>query len=619
MSDLPISFLNLQTTKRVPPSLRGTIYESMIEAVSEELALFRQQVREQKTSFYDVDTMSLDRLIEISKTFGVPFITSVKSDIDFLREEIRAIPFKIYYKGTPTLYKSFFYAVDRFGEMFIYTYQADIDSIVRSMQSPFEEASQTPSYLPFKHLSKGDFSGKLEEWVKLDSGLYLDAEDAFTSTWTLDTSSSEISTNHIGLEYFIDRIIKRIDIDKETGLEIENEYLMTSGYLEYLSQSIEFARRTKEVPHIGSQLSIQTDITGFCNSNGMPSSDPDYDETLVEYSIPSLKLKVAARSDLFDIINSTYDISHIEFGIETQPIPSIQNPVPFPIELKRPVCKNPVTFKNHLETNIYLGAIGEYLGQSLNGFKILNTTDFDGIKQNFDFNLPFAPIQRGNIILEFIVPPEDEFSTEKHLSIEDDRRGSFLSPYGSGTIDYKTGECHLATKFDYTQVESINPEIDPNLPDPTEGRTHFIHTLACEESVVKDKVWLTFTVGEGIDQRTYIVNDDGNGYFAHSVIESGTIDYDNRIIDIVFKTPLADLSEKPFNCKYSFHVDYTLPEGSILLASYYFTQQSVPITEAGFLNSAGQLLCYATFPPFEFSSTAHHLNLMILIQKPENS
>ena len=595
---------DLKTIKRFPPSLRGTIYESMLEAVSEELSIWRDSIHEQKTSFYDVDSMSLERLTEICGTFGVPFVTSVKSDMTFLREEVRSIPFKIYYKGTPTLYKSFFYAIDRYGEMFIYVYRADIKNIMRSMLEPFDDAFLTPPNLPFRHRSRGDFSGSIEDWLTLDSGLFLDAGDAL---WRLDTSATEISTNHIGLEYFIDRIITRKDKDPVTGMETINDYLMTKEYLDYINQSMEFARRTKEVPHIGSQLSIQTDVSGLCNF-----FDPDS-----EYTIPSLKLKAVTRPDFFDLVSTPHDITHIEFGVKKRNVPSVQNPdVDFPDDLASKVCSVPVLFKNQLNDAHFIGAIGEYLGQSLNGFKVLEGSAFNGNLQTFDFELPFAPIQRGNIKLEFRLP------TGEILPITDDFRGSFISLNGSGTIDYKTGACHLTTKFNYSQVDNMEPGIQSET-ELANKRKHCIYTLPNGASVVPGSAWITFTIGEGASQRTYMVNDTPNpgvnptcGTFSHSFVKHGIIDYSTKMIDITFVSALVESTVKPFTCKYCFPIDYTLPAGTILLASYFFTQQSILITEAGFRDKDGVLLNYATFPPFEFNSTAYHLDLMILVKKP---
>jgi len=604
LEDLPVPLKDLKTNKRFPPSLRGTIYESMLEAVSEELSAWRDAIREQKTSFYDVDKMSLARLIEISGTFQVPFITTVKSDMAFLREEVRSIPFKIFYKGTPTLYKSFFYAVDRYGEMFIYVFRADVNNIMRSMLDPFDDAFLTPPNLPFRHRSRGDFGGSIEDWLELDTGLVLDAGDAM---WRLDISTAEVSTNHIGLEYFIDRIITRVDVDSSTGIETANEYLMTREYLEYINQNMEFGRRTKEVPHIGSQLSVQTAADGLCNSYD-PSS---------EYSVPSLKLKAVARPDFFSLINSAHDITHVEFGIGKQELASVQNPgTAFPENLQSVVCTIPVLFKDQLENAQFSGAVGEYLGQSLNGFQILDGTYFDGAAQDFTFTLPFAPIQRGNIALELRLPSGES------LLIQDDHRGLFTSVHGSGTIDYKTGLCNLTTKFDFTQTDSMEPVLQPGEPDPTQGRTRFVHTLSGGESTTPGSVWLTFTIGEEADQLTFMVNDlplsNLTGTFNHPLIKESVIDYSTKEIDITFNLPLVDPAVRPFVARYSFPVDYFLPEGTVLLASYFFTQQSIFITEAGFRSKDGILLNYATFPPFEFNTTSNHLSFMILVKKLED-
>ena len=606
MEELLVPSKDLKTTKRFPPSLRGTIYESMLEAVSEELSVWRDQIFEQKTSFYNVDKMSLERLIEISGTFQVPFMTDVKSDLTFLQEEVRSIPFKIYYKGTPTLYKSFFYAINRYGEMFIYVYRADINNIMRSMLAPYEEAFLTPPNLPFRHRSRGDFSGSVEDWLKLDSDLFLDAGDAL---WKLDTSTAEVSTNHIGLEYFVDRVISRKDFDPITGIEKENDYLMTREYLDYINRNMEFGRRAKEVPHIGSQLSIQAEASGLCNS---------YDPTS-EYTIPSLKLKAVVHKDFFSLVNSGYDITHVEFGIGSQKVASVENQnVPFPTKLNSRVCTIPVLFKDMLTDGHFVGAIGEYLGQSLSSFEILDESHFNGVDQNFDFVLPFAPIQRGNVTVEFRLPSGES------LFVSDDRRGDFLSIHGRGTIDYKTGECFITTKFDFTQIDSMEPVLEPGQPDTTEGRTHFTHTLEGGTTINPESVWLTFTTGKDADQRTFMVNDTPNdaktiGTFIHPSIKQGTINYSTKTVEIFFKNPLVPEDIKPFTCRYSFLIDYVLPQGTVLLASYFFTQQSIFITEAGFRSKDGVLLNYATFPPLEFNSTAYHLAFMFLVQKAEET
>jgi len=486
------SVKDLHTTKRFPFSLRKTFYETMLEAVSEELAEWRDLIRQQKVSLYDVDKMDVNQLIQISQLLGVPFITLPESDDDYIKEEVKSIAFKIRYKGTPVLYKSFFYAANYHGEVFIYNYFSNIDELVKSMEPPFLYAASTPANLPFRFASKNDFSGNIKQLLQLDKGLRLDKsaqEDAEENNekrvWHLDSVLIAASTNHIGLEYFIDKTIKKEGMG--------GEYLMTNEYLEYLSKSMDFARRVKEVVHIGSQLSVQTDTSGLCNS-----FDPSR-----EYTIPLLKLKAVTHPLFFDLVKSCSEITQIEFGIGSQKVASAENKkVPFPNELANRVYSHQIPFKYQFNNENYMGAVSEYVGQALNNFKVLDGAKFNGVKDEFEFCLPFSPLREGSVTLEFRLP-----SGITH-SITDDHHGNFSSVYGKGFIDYETGACKF-TSFE----------------------------------------------------------------------------------------------------------DYLLPVGTVLLASYFFTLQSVNITEVGFRNKNNILVHYATFPPFEFASNAYHLSYLFLVKK----
>jgi hypothetical protein len=587
---------NLHTVKRIPPAIRGTVYEAMLQAVSEELAIWREGIREVKETFYDVDLVGVDRLTALANEFGVPFITTVKGDLDWLREEVRSIPFKIFYKGTVTLYRSFLSAVDRIGEVFVYTYREDLGGISRSMTLPFDEAFVTPPNKPFVHKSKGDFSGTIKSWISLDDGYSLDAGE---SMWRLDTSSSEISTNHVGVEYWIDRIIQREKLEgSQTVLE---ELLMTKEYLDYMSESMDFGRRTKEVPHIGSQLSVQTDLTGFFNS-----FDPS-----MGYSVPDLKLKIAARPDLLDHSPTAYDIEYAEFGSGGHELASVNNPgVPFPADLQYRVARTPVLFRDHYSNNDYIGAEGEYLGQTIQEIKILSGIQwFDGLNKNFKFTLPIVPAQKGNMVFEFVLPESEGGIV---YQIKDDKRGGLLSPHGKGAIDYDTGEGTLTTDFEYNVSETITEQ-----PEGEDDRKHFVQELAqgTQAVLTPGSVTLSFMTGDGVNQKMYLAWDDGNGHFAHPQIASGTVDYFSRIVDITFKSPIADPSIKPFKCGYSYRVNFALPKGTELWTSYYFTRQTVSITEAGFRSRDGTLIIYATFPPIEFSSNKYHCSFLALVRR----
>jgi hypothetical protein len=587
---------DLHTIKRIPPAIRGTIYEAMLLAVSEELAVWRAGMGEIKTSFYDIDLSDRERLTALANEFGVSFVTTVKNDLTWLREEVRAIPFKIFFKGTTTLYASFIAAVDRQGEIFVYTYREDLGGISRSMLSPLSEAEITPQNKPFRHRSRSDFSGTIKTWISLDDNYSLDAGE---SLWRLDTSSSEISTNHVGIEYWVDRIIQREKIER-SRVVIE-ELLMTKEYLDYMSTCMEFGRRTKEVPHIGSQLSVQTDLTGLFNS-----FDPSMD-----YSVPELKLKIAARPDSLDHIPSIYDIEYAEFGVGSRDFASVQNPnVPFPTDLQYRVAKVPVLFRDHYSSYAHIGAEGEYLGQTVQEIRLLSGIQwFNGVNKNFEFTLPITPAQKGNMVFEFRVPEGD---TTLLYQVNDDKRGNLLSQYGKGVINYDTGEGNLTTDFEYNTFELITEQ-----PAGGDDGKHFVQELVPDSQIAltPGSLTLTFMIGEGVNRKMYLAQDDSEGNFVHPQIQDGTIDYSTRILDITFKSPIVDPAVKPFKCSYSYRVNFSFPEGTELWESHYFTQKTVLITEAGFRSRDGTLIIYATFPPIEFSSNNYHFNFLALIKR----
>jgi len=570
---------DLYTEKRIPPVLKGTIYQTFLEAIAEEISLFRDQMYQQKTSFYDPEKMEKERLIQISENFGVPFSTVVRDDLDFLRQEVNNIGFKLFYKGTPTLYKSFFLSIDRIGQMFIYTYSSASNYLQRSMKDPCDSAASTDKNLPFLFKSKNDFSGVVKDFLTLDSGFILDDSPAFK----LDTSNSKISSNHIGLEYFIDRIIRKNNKD----------YLMTDEYLLFLSENINWGRRCKEVPHIGSQLSIQTDLSGKINF-----LFPDQ-----EFSVPSLKTNVVASPNLLDYISSQYDITEARFGIGSKILPSVQNPdIPFPTDLESTVAVMSVNSSDTYENESYVGATGEYIGQEIRQLKIKD--DFSGSETHFNFTLPLAPIRKGNVCLSI-----KQHGLADPLYVLDDKKGIFKSNKMLGSIDYETGNCTLDTDFEYDTsyvVSDAFSEEDPGL---------WAYVVDKDETdLTPGSVKITFTMGEGSSKKTYTVADDGEGHFQSSpVIVASEINYESGEIQIRFTQTLS--KDSSIENKYSYHVSWKPEAEDILYASYFFVLNSIEITELGFFNTKGDLLVYATFPPLQFSSTEFHCNFTILVDK----
>jgi hypothetical protein len=583
----------LRTEKRLPPSLRGTIYEIMVKAIAEEIWEYRQAVKQQKQSFWDAATMDRERLIQISKTSNVPFTASLDETEEFVRQEILAIPFKIKYKGTATLYKSFFLAAGRIGQVFIYYYQSASHAIIRSAKNPVADILIIPPGETFLYESENDFSGFVENALKLDSNLRLDIETGGV-LWTLDTNDNQITINHIGLEFYIDRIIRKtVSTDEGT---FEREFLMTNEYLNFIRINAEYGRRAKEVPHVGSQLSIQTDLSGTFDS--FTPGEP--------YTLPAVKVKAATRADTMSLVESVDDLTYMEFGTGSQPLPSslTDDGTEFPTGLASRVSRVETIYKERFETDRSIGVVGKYVGQQINRYTLLAAAN--GVDKEFHFFMPYKPIRRGNVKIVI------EMEGVPSKIITDDRVGNLVGDFGRGTINYNTGEISLTTAFTNTSAEV--PAVPPDYNDLLEpNKTHYEFYLP-NRDLTPGSITASFHVGNGEDERIIVVGDNGAGALqSNPNIVSSVINYETGFFNIEFAVPLTPGS--PFEVIATHPVDYTLPAGAEIIADYYFTQSTINITEAGLFNAMGDMICYATFPPFEFSSVEHHLNLLFAFRK----
>lgn len=576
----------LRIEKRVPPSLKGTIYEDMAVAVAEELYDYRQNVKKVKRSLWDVSEMDKGRIIQISKTFDVPFTVSLDGTDEFARQEILAIPFKIKFKGTATLYKSFFLATKRVGQIFIYYFQSASNALIRYAKDPIVNLLVIPPGKTFAYLSSNDFSGFVEDQLHLDAGLRLDVGDPL---WVLDTKNSQITSNHIGLEYVIDRVIKK------TSNGAEKEYLMTAEYLNFISVNMEYGRRAKEVPHVGSQLNVQTDLSGTFDSFSPGGS----------YTMPDIKVRAATRKDALSLIESVDDLTRVEFGVGKRPLPSAVpgDSTPFPDSLAQRVSMAETVYSERFENAKSMGVVGQCIGQQINRY----TAHWTGEGENeFRFTLPFKPIRRGNV--RFII----SHSSMPSKIVTDDQVGGLSGDYGHGTIDYNTGEIFLTTKFDNKTVE--RPLVPPEYDDEDEPEKTWYDVQLKAGNIVPGSLILTFHVGDGDGERIVMIHDAGDGKFLpNQNVASSSINYETGHFNVEFVKPLTPGSA--FDVSLVYPVDYVLPAGSEIIAEYYFTQATVEITEAGLFNDKGDLISYATFPPFEFTATDNHLNVFFAFRK----
>lgn len=583
----------LRLQMKLPPSLRNDFWGEMIDAIDVEFQLMRTEVFLKKT-MYDLDNMTDDQLMEINNLLGVIFDATVNSTTEFIKREVEAIPFKIKYKATAKLYTSFPKSLGRVGQMFIYFYKNSSNAIIRNSKDLLESIDTHDPTLPFTHFSAENFTGYLENALKLDTGLLLDIENE-GEIWKLDTVDSTISTNHVGIEFCIDQLITKQVRNNQDAL-VDKEFLMTREYLDFVTSNMEFARKAKEVPHIGSQLLLIGD-----SSNVFDSLSPTY-------TMPDLKAKVLTLPP-FGYLNSVYEISYMEFGIGSHDVKSKTGSGILPTALDERVARTYILFDEKYSSDSYYGVVGEYLGQQINRFLLHNSEGYqlddaygagkvDGINNNFKGTLLFAPVKKGNV--KFVFYHEDN-----KMEIVDDGTGNLVGSGAYGTIDYENGKYSFSTDIDF-RAETTIAEGDGST---TEFSYDFELGTPILSSASDPRVWVQFV----INGRRYLVQDDGMGHFVHSKISSGTIDYTANTIHLIFTDPLTLDSE--LIVKYQYNKISTPDANSEIIVDYYFTVQSIEITEAGVFNENDELIAYATFPPLEFASIRNHVNIEFILKK----
>lgn len=291
-----------------------------------------------------------------------------------------------------------------------------------------------------------------------------------TYWWRLDTGVTEISTNHLGFEYVIDRKIER-------GCK---EYLMSCEYLEYIGDNIEWGRRAKEVPHVGSQLSFAL------YGNG------------ARCDIPSIGLNAVTSSDFFSKVCSRADIKAVEFGTSVQ---DISRGIPASLASRLCTVKSDyvATREGEAGTLKTIAMSGVYDGQCVSDIEVLGADAFDGMAQSAatlpEFILPHFPIRKGSVHLSLTE------SNGEELEAKDNGCGAITSSWCTGNIDYATGRCFITTVFERTVTDNL-----VEVSSAIVGRNSFTGVLSLGRALAGSML-LAFSIGG----RMYTVRDSDNG------------------------------------------------------------------------------------------------------------
>lgn len=648
----------LKMEERIPKVLQNDFWLEFVDAVEKEIALYVDYLSDIKETWY-IDKMESDRLIEIGQTLNVPLDANVNNDTEFLREEVRAIPFKIKYKATATLYLSFLTAVEKNGTLFIYFYTGD--NLVRDSEDLLQSIVGHTETESLFHESKLNFSGLTIQDILLDTGETLD------DGWTLDTFLSQRNTCHTALEYYCNEVITKDGTD----------YLMTDDYLSYLFNSMYWGKKGSEVPHIGCQVS------GIADSAGT-------------YNTMDTGLKCATNGNYNPAVAVSF-FKYIDFGTGAS--------VSVPTALVNKIARTEILDEEKYEISDWYGLVAEYNGRQINDVDLSPAPN--GVATSFSVTVPEIPVKEGSVRIVGTVS-----SVEYTLT---DSGGVLTSDVATGTINYTTGAIAITSDIEFTETDNIGAFAESGYQEcgltektdgtetgltsvtqyyfkvnidggglteysiTTAGVTTFSAVIALMNSAISGATFgiengdlrctsnstgasssialavgttgtdlfgaltgyssfdtavdgtgstFNYTVGAGkrtntdgtfifkykINGITYLGSDDGAGNISGTGIDAGSssIVYATGVITLVFSTD----PDEGIDIDVTWTYDKTsyFDAGTDLKVEY-LTENTIEITEAGVIDNNGDVVAYVTFPPVEFDSINYHMNMNFFLKR----
>jgi len=578
--------------QKLPINMKNQLWIDFIDAIQEESAVMKLAISEKK-DLYNTDTMDYARLLEVSDLLSIPFDVSINDTEEFLRNEVKTVAFKIKYKATIALYKSFFNVIKRNGSIYSYFYNGT--SLIRDTLSILNKAISVNPMNAYSHDSAMNFTGTIEKQLKLDSGLKLD------TGWNLDNATVKRNSKHLALEIFLDTSFfsgssgsapysgsyPSIGLAPSTLLPPSHTlspkprvpYLITQEFFSYISINSEASKKVSDIVHVGCQLNALVDNSRFYDSYSGSNN----------FTMPALLLS-SVTLDAIAGISSVNDIKYIQFGVGRKTnLPSKSGGGTIPTSLTQIVAISPILDEEKYETTGWYGVSAKYQGMSVNNF-LIGTGN--GSKFTFTKTLDFNPIKKGNAVIEF-------YSSLAKYTLTDDTFGNLVGTNGAGTINYDTGAISFTT--------NVNVKISHVVLGIGTGATHFLYQNDAGSRPIKtSSIIIMYIIGG----TTYVATDNGIGVIT-GVSCTGTINYTTGAFDLTFAlapTGNIDLS-------YSYQKNSIPDSGTQILASYFYDNNEVYIQEAGVTDSSGNLLAYATFPRIGFKDFTNHLSMGFLIKK----
>jgi len=258
------------------------LWGDFLDTVSDELDLMRVEI-EKKNRLFEVELYDdVYELINIARSLGYKPNLIIREDLDYVRQEVESIVFKIKNKATYSYYNYLFKLIPKKGTVYI-LFQ-DYLTLVRAIDwsTTFTNLFTHDITKPFSNVeSILHYDEYQDKPVELDALIlfYLDSIEK----WYLDQDIVIKPTQHLAIEYQIDELLQN---------DNNEDVLMRADYLAYMKEGVNYGRKVTNVPHVGFNVSFLMGEQGFFDT----FSDDE------NYSIPDLKIACSVTDGYKDSI-----------------------------------------------------------------------------------------------------------------------------------------------------------------------------------------------------------------------------------------------------------------------------------------------------------------------------
>jgi len=570
--------------KKLPRVLQVPFWQDFSDVISTELTNVKTYLADLKAQTFDLGALKAagdnSQFIEICKMLGFTPDTSLDQTSEYLYQETGVVTDRVKYKTTYLGYNIIFDESGRKGQTFLWYWNGY--RLVRAYSGSNFTAIVAQDYsLPFEFVAEQNYASFLFATMYLDQttpSVTLDNP----VPWFLDQATFKVSTKHIGCEYFIDQVILN-------PLDSNNPYLMTKEYLSYLLNGMLYNRGITDVPHVGCQLSLMCDNTGYFD-NAFTAGNT--------YSLPDLQMKCSILPANFDYVNNIAVLAYMKIGTGTQGLKNKAGSGTYPTDLQIPVYKLSFEQDSTAINSSWILAYGDFFGNKVN-LETIGTGD--GTTTSFSYSMLHTPILPGSIVITYIN------ATVAYTVTDVDKDGTLSGSNAVGTINYNTGAITLTTQRD---VQIIQESM------AVTTTTTLSHTMA-RNPIVPYTYTLFYVIG-GVQ---YIVLDNGDGTIGNGTGSDGitgpgagskgTINYSTGLVQVNFSGVGTDAGQ-PIDASYEY-TSTTAPDNTKVITLQYQTLNPLKYTEVGLFDVTDNLVAYATFPPVELGTIEQYVSIQWLV------